>query len=84
MLGYQCGPQQIEVDQDGIFKVEYTHLRNNIPYSVELKLTSMDEAYSEVKKDLVIGGVLRAPFTYVEIPMSSTSNLKASSEIMTY
>jgi hypothetical protein len=40
------------VNQDGIFKIEYPHFRNNYPYTVELRVQSSDEAYSEVKKDI--------------------------------
>jgi hypothetical protein len=85
MTGYQCETRQIDVDQEGIFKIEYPHLRNNYPFTVELRVTSGDDnLFSEVKREVMIGGILRAPHMYVEIPMSSTSNSLASSEILTY
>lgn len=34
MTGYQCETKQMQVDNNGIFKIEYTHLRNNYPYTV--------------------------------------------------
>ena len=84
MPAFHCGQREIKVDEDGIFQIEFPHLRNNNPYSVELRLQSMDGSYSEIKKDVIIGGILRSPHIYVEMPMSSNNNSRASSEIRTY
>jgi len=84
MPGYSCGLRYIEANEDGIFQIEFPHLRNNYPYSVELKLQSQNNSYAEIRKDVIVGGVLRSPHIYVEIPMSSNSDQRANSEIMTY
>jgi len=84
MPGYQCASKQIQAGEDGIFQIEFPHLRNNYPYSVELRLVSSDGSYAEIKKDVNVGGVIRSPYIYVEIPMSSNSDQRATSEILSY
>ena len=63
MPGYpSCSNRLVTSDQDGIFQIEFPHLRNNYPYTVELKVESADtnNSYSIIKKDVVIGGILRS------------------------
>ena len=77
MPGYpSCSNRLVTSDQDGIFQIEFPHLRNNYPYTVELKVESADtnNSYSIIKKDVVIGGILRSTQLYVDIPMNSNSN----------
>lgn len=73
MSGYQCGKRQVIADPDGIFQIDFPHLRNNYPYSVEFKITSTDGKYEEISKSIQIGGVLRLAHLYLEIPMNSIS-----------
>ena len=51
--------------------MEFPHLRNNYPYLVELKVTSNDDSYGTITKDITVGGILRQPYIHVEIPMNS-------------
>jgi len=73
MSGYQCGKREVIAGPDGIFQIDFPHLRNNYPYSVEFKITSNDNSYEEITKSILIGGVLRLSHLYLEIPMNSVS-----------
>ena len=50
--------------------MEFAHLRNNYPYQVELKMTATDNSHKMITRNVLIGGVLRAPHIYLEIPMT--------------
>ena len=84
MTGYQCGQKQIVAGDDGIFQIEFPHLRNNYPYNVNFKFTSQDDSYAEVKRDVTIGGVMRQPHIYYEIPMNSNTNQRSSTALLIY
>jgi hypothetical protein len=84
MTGYQCGKKQMVAQDDGFFQIEFPHLRNNYPYQVELKFVSNDDKYAEITRNIIIGGVLKSNFKYVEIPMNSNANSRGSSALMTY
>lgn len=71
MGGYQCGNREVIAGKDGIFQIDFPHLRNNYPYSVEFKITSNDNKYEEITKSIIIGGVLQLSHLYLEIPMNS-------------
>jgi len=51
---------------------------------VELRVSSGDETYAEVTRNVIIGGVLRSPHLYVEIPVTSNANQRGQQALMTY
>ena len=81
MTGYSCEHRAVMADLDGIFQFEFPHIRNNYPYTVQLKLNSIDEKYASETIDIVIGGLLRSTNKFVEIPMNLNTNTKA---LLTY
>lgn len=70
MSGYQCGQREVQAGADGIFQIDFPHLRNNYPYSVDLRVKSHNQSFEEVTKSIQIGGVLQIQQLYVEIPMN--------------
>jgi len=84
MIGYQCGPKILVAKENGIFQMEFAHLRNNYPYQVELKLTTSDNSHKLISRNVIIGGVLRAPHIYIEIPMSSITKPQPLITYQTY
>ena len=81
MTGYSCQPIAVMADLDGIFQFEFPHIRNNYPYTVQLKLNSIDEKYASESVDIIIGGLLRSTHKFIEIPMNLNGNTKA---LLTY
>ena len=84
MIGYQCVAKVIVAKDNGIFQMEFAHLRNNYPYQVELKLTAPDDSHKKITRNIIIGGVLRAPHIYIEVPMSSNTKTQPMFTYQTY
>jgi hypothetical protein len=52
MSGYQCPQREVIAGPDGIFQIDFPHLRNNYPYSVDLRVKSLNGTFEEVTKSI--------------------------------